>query len=166
MKLTSIIAAVLYMALASQGQADVEYKMRVHDPEYRILPGDLLALEIFNEPDLRKYLKVESDGTTMLPLIRKINIGGLTATEAQEYIQVLYNADYLVAAEVSLSLVEFEPQRVQISAQSTHTWPVEIPLREEITLEEAIEAASGLNREKREPSPYQDIDIEQVINMS
>jgi len=34
-----------------------------------------------------------------------------------------------------------------------------------LTLQEAIKAAGGFNlRKKREPSPYQDIDIERVIN--
>jgi len=113
--------------------------------QYRLSPNDLLHMQVFLEPDLEKEIRVEADGYVMLPLIGKIDVGGLTVIQAQEWIQTLYNADYLVDPQVSLLIIEFRQRRVQVMGQVNRPGPVEIPIGEEITLTEAIAAAGGFN---------------------
>ncbi len=54
------------------------------DPEYRVGPGDILAVNVFAEPgmsDLR--LPVDANGYIQLPVLETVEVGGLTPVEIQ-----------------------------------------------------------------------------------
>ena len=162
MKASTILLSLISVLICTQGLAEVENKireyrpdgdgfhLRKYDPDYKIMPGDIFYMQILDKPDLGGTYKIEADGTIRLPLIDKIKVGGLTASQTQKYIQASYNADYLVDPKVTLLLIELRERRILVMGQLNKPGPVLIPLGEKLTLTQAIAAAGDFNlRAKR-----------------
>lgn len=113
--------------------------------KYRLQPTDLLKFVVYQEPELEREVRVEGDGTVVLPLIGKVRIGGMPLNEAQEHIQYLYNKDYLVNPQVNLLILEYSPRRVQVLGQVNRPGFVIIPPEEQLTLTQAISGANGFH---------------------
>lgn len=50
---------------------------------YTINPGDRIAIEVWNEPDLQREVTILPDGTLSFPLVGLINAAGLSLQELQ-----------------------------------------------------------------------------------
>lgn len=81
---------------------------------YQIGPGDSLAVQVFEEPDLDRTVRVAADGSVMLPLIGVVPVSNLSVKEAAAAITKLYAEDYLVSPQVSLKIQEFHSQRIEV----------------------------------------------------
>lgn len=115
-------------------------------PNYTLQPSDLVKVEVFQEPDLLKEIRISADGTVVLPLIGKIKIGGLTIEEAQRLIRELYDRDYIVNPQVNLLILEYNPRFVQVLGQVNRPGFVAIRPEKGLTLVEAIAGANGFTR--------------------
>ena len=113
---------------------------------YVLKPSDVLSLEIYQEQDLNKEVRIEGDGSVALALIGKVKVAGMTVAEAQSLITDLYNRDYLVDPQVSLLVVSFSPKIVHVLGSVNSPGVVEIPPDRDLTLTEAIAAVRGVSR--------------------
>lgn len=113
---------------------------------YVIQPLDIFRMTVFQEPDLESEVRVAQDGTVVLPLIGSITVGGMTVVDVQQMITDLYNRDYLVNPHVTLMMLQYTEQRLQVHGQVGRPGWVVIPPEEEMTLSQAISAAGGLTR--------------------
>jgi len=113
---------------------------------YRIQPSDKIQITIFQEGDLNRSVRVESDGTITLPLIGQVEVGNRTVLEVQELLYELYNRDYLVNPQVSVSVLEFRSRSVRILGQVGSPGMVGVPFDRDLTLLEAISQARGFSR--------------------
>lgn len=113
---------------------------------YVLKPSDIITVAIYQEPDLRKEVRVEGDGTVALALVGKAKIAGMTVAEAQSLITELYNRDYLVNPQVSLLVTSFSPKVVHILGQVGSPGIVQIPPDRDLSLVEAIAAVRGITR--------------------
>lgn len=113
---------------------------------YLIKPSDLLEIQIFQEPDLNKQVRVEADGTIVLPLVNRVAVGELSINEAQKRIEELYNQDFLVNPQVNLLVLEYHVRKVDILGQVNAPGPIEIPHDKVLTLVEAISRAGSFTR--------------------
>src|SRR5271157_4281165 len=52
-------------------------------PEYQIGPGDVLAINVWKEPELSRVQPVRPDGHLSLPLIGEVEVTGVTAAQLQ-----------------------------------------------------------------------------------
>ena len=73
---------------------------------YVLTVNDLVEVKVYKEDDLTTKTRVDQDGTIALPLIGAIPISGLTVAVARESIRLSYEKDYLVSANVTLTLLE------------------------------------------------------------
>ena len=119
---------------------------------YRIKPSDILFVEVFQQEDLNKEARVEADGTITLHLIGRVNIEGLTVSEAREKITELYNRDYLVNPQIDLQVVQFNMEQVQVLGQVRTPGSIGIPPDEDLTLLQAISRSGGFTRLARKGS--------------
>jgi polysaccharide export outer membrane protein len=103
-------------------------------------------VEVYQEQDLEKTVRVEGDGSVALALIGKVKIGGMTVGEAQSLITDLYNRDYLVDPQVSVLVTSFSPRMVHVLGSVNNPGVVEIPPDRDLTLIEAIAAVRGVSR--------------------
>ena len=107
------------------------------------------VVKVYKEDDLRREARIDQDGTLSLPLIQAVRVGGRTIAEAREIIRRLYEKDYLVSADVSITLVAssqtnkvVEPPKPKlkftVSGEVKKPGVVEIPEGEKINLVQAI----------------------------
>ncbi|MCZ6675228.1 MAG: polysaccharide export protein [Verrucomicrobia bacterium] len=113
---------------------------------YLLNPSDFLRVEVFQEPDLFREVRVAGDGSIVLPLIGKIFVRGKTVFDAEALITELYNRDYLVNPQINVTITEYALRRVNVIGQVNKPGIVVFPPEEEMVLLEAIALAGGFNR--------------------
>ncbi|MEM1223554.1 MAG: polysaccharide biosynthesis/export family protein [Verrucomicrobiota bacterium] len=113
---------------------------------YILKPSDVIQMEVYQEDDLNKSVRIEGDGTVALALVGKVKVAGMTVAEAQTLITDLYNRDYLVDPQVSVLVVSFSPKVVHILGSVNSPGIVEIPPDRDLTLTEAIAGVRGISR--------------------
>lgn len=116
------------------------------ESNYTLRPSDVLRMEVFQEPDMTKEIRVSADGTVVLPLIGRLRIGGMSVAQSQELIAELYNKDFLVNPQVSLLVLSYKEQRVYVQGHVNRPGPVLIPPEEQLTLAKAVSNAGGATR--------------------
>jgi len=113
---------------------------------YVLQSSDIIQIEVYQEDDLEKTVRIEGDGTVSLALIGKVEVAGLTLSEAKFLITDLYNRDYLVDPQVSVLVVSFSPKVVRVLGSVNNPGIVEIPYDRDLTLTEAIAEVRGVSR--------------------
>jgi len=108
---------------------------------YVIGPGDVLAVDIWKEPELSKQVSVRLDGNISLPLVNDIRAAGLTPTELRNYLTIRYR-DYVEVPEVSVTLVESRSRKIYVLGKVNTTG--EQVLEKNMTFLQAISRAGGL----------------------
>jgi polysaccharide export outer membrane protein len=113
---------------------------------YVLKPSDVISVEVYQEEDLNKSVRVEGDGSVALALIGKVKIAGMTVAEAQALITDLYNREYLVDPQISVLVVQFSPKIVHILGSVNSPGQVAIPPDRDLKLTEAIAGVRGVSR--------------------
>ena len=117
-----------------------------HTVDYVLLPGDLLRVEVFQETDLLKEVRISLEFTINLPLIGTLNLRGKTLHQTMELVRSLYDKDYLVNPQVNISVKEYAKRTVDVQGQVGKPGAVEFPPEEGLTLYQAITRAGGFTR--------------------
>jgi polysaccharide export outer membrane protein len=107
---------------------------------YVIRPGDILAINVWKEPELSKDVAVRLDGKVSLPLINDINATGLTCMQFQNHLKKRY-ADYVEATEVSVTLLQPRSSKIYILGKINQ--PGEYSLEKKMSFLQAISRAGG-----------------------
>ena len=113
---------------------------------YVLKPSDVIQVDVYQEPDLEKSVRIEGDGSVALALIGKVKVAGMTVAEAQALITDLYNRDFLVDPQVSLLVVNFSSKVVRVLGSVNRPGVVQIPPDRNLTLTEAIAGVNGISR--------------------
>ena len=113
---------------------------------YVLKPSDIITVEVYQEPDLTKEVRIEGDGTVALALVGKVKIAGMTVAEAQSLITELYNRDFIVNPQVSVLVTNFSPKIIHVLGQVNSPGVVQIPPDRDLSLTEAIAAVRGVTR--------------------
>lgn len=119
---------------------------------YRIQPSDILFVQVYQQQDLDKEVRVEADGTISLHLVGRVNVEGLTVSDAREKVTELYNRDYLVNPQIDLQVIQFNLDEVQILGQVRTPGSIAIPPDEDLSLLQAISRVGGFTRLARKGS--------------
>ena len=113
---------------------------------YVLKPSDVIQVEVYQERDLDKSVRIEADGTIALALIGKVKVAGMTVAESKSLITDLYNRDYLVDPQISVLVVSFSPKVIRILGSVGRPGVVNIPPDRDLTLTEAIAGVNGITR--------------------
>jgi protein involved in polysaccharide export with SLBB domain len=113
---------------------------------YKLNPSDLIAVNVYQEPELCISSRLSDDGVVVLPLIGNVNLAGKTVKEATELITGLYGKDYLVSPMINLIVLELTKARFSALGQIGRPGTYEIPIQGKIALMEAIAMAGGYTR--------------------
>lgn len=110
-------------------------------PDYRIGPNDLIEIEVFGVPDLKRTVRVNSSGLISLALVGNVKVAGMTAQDAEQMIAMAYGEKYLQDPHVSLFIKEFTTQRITVEGAVSR--PGIYPVTGQITLLRALALAGG-----------------------
>jgi polysaccharide export outer membrane protein len=114
--------------------------------DYMLQPADLIRVQIFQEDDLTREVRISQEYTVTLPLVGAIDLRGRTLLEAQSIIRELYNRDYLVNPQVNVIVLEYAKRTVNVIGSVNSPGAVPFPQEEGLTLLDAITRAGGFNR--------------------
>ncbi len=110
--------------------------------EYHIGPRDLVAIRVFEEPELNVDVRVNEDGSIRLPLVGNVPAEGLTENELAAKLKKILESDLLQRASVSVEVTEFRSR--PISVLGAVRQPGSLNFSGRLTLLEALTAAGGL----------------------
>jgi polysaccharide export outer membrane protein len=110
--------------------------------DYRITANDLLDIDVFGVPDLKRTVRVNSTGLVSLALVGGVSLAGLTAQEAEERIAAVYASKFLQDPQVSVFIREFTTQRVTVEGAVIR--PGIYPVTGQVTLLRALALAWGV----------------------
>jgi polysaccharide export outer membrane protein len=108
---------------------------------YRVGAKDLLEITVFEAPEVNGEYRVADDGSVRLPLVQRIELGGLTEAEAEAKIQQALGR-FVNDASVDIELREFRSQPITVIGAVKK--PGALRFSERWTLFDAITEAGGL----------------------
>lgn len=114
--------------------------------DYVLQPSDLLRVQIFQEEDLMREVRVSQEYTIVLPLIGSVDLRGKTLRQTEETIRDLYDRDYIVNPQVNIMVLEYVKRTVNVLGSVNSPGPVLFPQEEELSLLDAISRAGGFSR--------------------
>ena len=109
--------------------------------DYRIGPNDLMDIEVYGVPDLKRTVRVNSSGQVSLALVGNVNVAGLSAQRAEAMISEKYSEKYLQNPQVSVFIREFTSQRITIEGAVAR--PGIYPITGQVTLLRALALSGG-----------------------
>jgi len=113
-------------------------------PGYRLFPGDLLRISVFDNPELTCDLRVPASGSSSFPLLGDIGrLADRPLFELTSTLRTSLEARYLRQAIVTATMVEFGPRFAYVlgSVQQPSSVPLD-PLRA-VTAMQAVAQAGG-----------------------
>lgn len=132
-----LVAAVLAILAAASVAAQEPASM-----EYRLGPKDLLEIKVIEVPDVNGERRVGDDGSIDLPMVGKVPVSGLTASEVADRIEAVLTAKYVNRANVSVVIKDYANKPVSIIGAVQRPGSLNIAGRWDLL--QAIAAAGGL----------------------
>ena len=111
-----------------------------HETSFVIGNDDLLAINVWKEPDISRSIPVRSDGRISLPLVGEVQATGRTPLQLEEDIATRLR-NYIAEPEVTVMVQEIRSQKFNILGQVTK--PGSYSLELVTTVLDAIAAAGG-----------------------
>jgi polysaccharide export outer membrane protein len=113
--------------------------------EYRVGPGDVLDITVYDNDDLKTKVRVSNSGQIIMPLIGQVEVGGMSVSEISGNIVELLADGYLVNPQVNVFITEHRSRKVVVLGMVRNPGLVE--LTGPITFLELISKAGGLAKE-------------------
>jgi len=110
--------------------------------EFRLGPGDRIAIAVWRHPDLDMEITIAPDGTITYPLVGRIEVAGLTFTQIVERLGLAIS-EFYEAPQVTVNVVELKNQKVIVLGEVTS--PSVLQLSNEMSILEALTHAGGIN---------------------
>ena len=109
--------------------------------DYRIHPGDQLAVSVYGEPTLTQTVTVLPDATIEYPMIGRIAIGGQTPAQASALLDHAF-AKYLRSPIVSVGVVNEGQLTIMVLGNVKTPGKYTLPFNSHVT--DAVAAAGGM----------------------
>lgn len=102
---------ILCAALASSGSALAE----AGRSEYRLAPGDVIRITVFENPDLTTEARVSESGQVTFPLVGAAKVGGISLSAAEKLIaKGLKDGGYVLEPQVIVFPLEIRGNQVSV----------------------------------------------------
>lgn len=122
-----------------------------HDRTFVIGDDDVLAINVWKEPEISRSLPVRSDGKISLPLVGEVQASGRTPlTLEQDIADRLKN--YIAEPEVTVIVQQINSQRINVLGQVNH--PGSYALTNSATILDAIALAGGFRDFAKQKAIY------------
>lgn len=133
----------------SGSQADSSSKSQPTRGDYVLQPQDVIKVQVFQEEDINKQgdgLSLSQDSTVTLPLIGTVSLKDKTVRQAEEMIRALYDRDYIVNPQVSVTVVKYADRSVNVVGSVTNQGRIQFPQERGLSIVDAISLAGGQTR--------------------
>src|SRR5215218_5416138 len=110
-------------------------------PDYKLVPGDKLRVEVYKDVQLSQSVQVRPDGKITLPLANDVPAAGRTPTELRDAI-VTSLKTYMANPTVTVMVVETVPPVIYVMGEVNASGPQ--PLVGKVDVLQALATAKGL----------------------
>ena len=124
---------------------------RPNDDSFVIGNDDLLAINVWKEPDLSQKIQVRSDGKISLPLLGEVQATGLTPLQLQQDLTVRLR-NFITKPQVTVMVEQINSKKINILGQVGK--PGSYSLAVAPTIVDAIAASGGPRDFAKEKSIY------------
>jgi polysaccharide export outer membrane protein len=144
------ISLFLLLTLAASAQTERPQVMEASSanlPAQKVGPYDLIAVSVYDSPELTRSLRVGADGMIRMPMLKeKVKVEGLMPSEIETVVaKALMDADLIVDAMVTVTIAEYHSR--PISLMGAVKKPITFQAAGPMTLLEALSRAEGLSLE-------------------
>jgi polysaccharide export outer membrane protein len=114
------------------------------EAEYRLGAGDVIRVQVFQNPDLSVETRVSESGTVGYPLVGPLALGGLSLGAAERRVaDALRQGRYLKSPQVTIQLLQVRGNQVAVLGQVAR--PGRFPLETaNVRASEMLAAAGGI----------------------
>ena len=110
--------------------------------DYPLGPGDVLRVQVFQNPDLTTETRVSESGVITYPLIGNIEVGGLPITDAEKKIAAaLKNGGFVRQPQVNIVVLQMRGNQVSVLGQVNR--PGRFPLETVSRVSDMLAMAGG-----------------------
>jgi polysaccharide biosynthesis/export protein len=136
---------------AATQNADASTQAKPHDDTFVIGNDDVLAINVWKEPDISRSIPVRSDGKISLPLVGEVQAAGRTPLKLEvEIASRLKN--YISEPEVTVIVQQINSQKFNILGQVNR--PGTFVIANSLTVLDAIALAGGFRDFAKQKSIY------------
>ena len=139
------------VAVAAVNQSVSAEVSKPHDDSFVIGANDVLAINVWKEPDVSRSVPVRSDGKISLPLAGEIQASGLTPLKLEQDIASKLQS-YISEPEVTVIVQQINSQKFNILGMVSK--PGSYSLTNSSTVLDAIAAAGGFRDFAKQKSIY------------
>lgn len=82
--------------------------------EYLVGPGDVINITVYDNDDLTTRVRVNSDGTIVMPLLGQVKVDSLSIPEISRKIEGLLADGYLINPQVNVFIEDYRSKKVVI----------------------------------------------------
>jgi len=122
-----------------------------HDDTFIIGADDVLAINVWKEPEISRAVPVRSDGKISLPLVGELEASGQTPSQLEKEITAKLKS-YISEPEVTVMVQEIRSQRINVLGMVVK--PGSYLLTKSMTVLDAIAAAGGFRDFAKQKSVY------------
>jgi polysaccharide export outer membrane protein len=139
-----LLLAISVIAFAQVRPSLMEEVGNANLPALKLRAGDLVAVSVYDAPELTRTVRVDPDGTIRLPLLPEgVKAAGLMPRDLEEALaSALKSAEILVDPVVKITVVEYHSR--PISVMGAVRKPVTFQSDGAVTLLDALSRAEGL----------------------
>lgn len=130
----ALAALLLATAPMVQGQAP---------SDYRLVPQDLIIVDVVGEKDLSRECRVAATGSITFPFLKDVPVAGKTTSEVEQLLTELLNRDYLVDPQVTVQIKEYRIREVLVMGPVNKPGSILLPGEQKLTILDAIGRAGG-----------------------
>lgn len=110
--------------------------------DYILQPGDLVEIQVFMEEDMKRTLRIATNGTITYPLVGNVKIAGYSLSKAEEKLSSALKT-YIKNPQVSMLIQEYGNKTVYVLGQVKKPAAIQIPPEKPLTVLEAITSVGG-----------------------
>jgi polysaccharide export outer membrane protein len=138
-------------AAKSNAQPETSASSKPHDENFVIGNDDVLAISVWNEPNMTKSVPVRSDGKISLPLVGEMQAAGRTPMQLElDITEKLKN--YITAPQVNVIVQQVNSRKFNILGEVGR--PGSYPLTTSSTIMDAIALAGGFKDFAKKSNVY------------
>jgi len=120
------------------------YGQTIQDESYVLRPNDIIAMAVYEEPDLSSEVRILKTGQASFPLIGSVDVAGLNVATAAKKIRDLYAKDFLVDPKLTLTVKDYATDFISVIGAVGTPGQIPIPVSGDLDLGSAIASAGGV----------------------
>ena len=139
-----LVAGAAWVGIAQVASAQTAQTAPATPNEYRLGPGDVVRVSVYQNPDLTLETRISESGVASYPLLGTVRLGGNTVSQAEKLIaDGLRNGNFVKQPQVSVMLLQVRGSQASVLGQVNRPgrYPIEVA---DMRLSDLLAAAGGI----------------------